>query len=221
LLLFLDLFEMKNEINNQMKINKNKEINEALNVIFDLFIKNGKAEYHGEPVSVLEHSLQTAKLAQKANSKNYVILAAFLHDIGHLLVETEEDKMGEFGHISHEKMGANKILDLGFSEKIAELILNHVQAKRYLVSKFPSYFEKLSVASIETLTLQGGKMDKLEMEIFERTPQFKNSLLLRIWDDQAKMPNQHISDLGYYYDLAQKHLLAMEKLNKRKKKGNQ
>lgn len=194
------------------------KITETLDYIFDLYINKGHSEYHGEPVTVLEHSLQTAKLAQKAESKNYVILAAFLHDIGHLLIENEVDSMDGYGHISHEKIGANKILDLGFSDKIAELILNHVQAKRYLVTKFPSYFDKLSEASIETLNLQGGKMEKVEMENFERKATFSNSLLLRIWDDQAKIPNQHIPDLSYYYDLAKNHLIAIEKLKAKKKK---
>lgn len=189
-----------------------KEILKKLDYVFDLYINQGHTEYHGEPVSVLEHSLQTAILAQKSKSKNYVILAAFLHDIGHLLIENDQDSMNGYGHISHEKIGANKILELGFSEKIAELILNHVQAKRYLVSKFPSYFDKLSEASIETLKLQGGKMEKLEMENFERKETFKYSLLLRIWDDQAKMPNQHIPDLSCYYDLAKKHIIANERI---------
>jgi 2-amino-1-hydroxyethylphosphonate dioxygenase (glycine-forming) len=182
-----------------------------LNFIFDLYINKGHAEYHGEPVSVLEHSLQAAKLAKKAGSKNFVILAAFLHDIGHLLIDKEEDHMEIYGHISHEKIGASKILELGFSEKIAALILNHVQAKRYLVTKFPNYFAKLSEASVHTLNLQGGKMEKLEMEAFERNPVFKNSLLLRIWDDEAKIPNEHIPDLSYYYDIAFDHLKKYKK----------
>jgi 2-amino-1-hydroxyethylphosphonate dioxygenase (glycine-forming) len=194
------------------------EIQKSLDYVFDLYINQGHSEYHGEPVSVLEHSLQTAKFAQNAKSKNYVILAAFLHDIGHLLIENEHESMSGYGHISHEKIGANKVLELGFSEKIAGLILNHVQAKRYLVSKFDSYFDNLSEASIETLNHQGGKMDKMEMKNFERQEIFKNSLLLRIWDDQAKIPNEHIADLSYYFNLAHKHLVANARLKAKKKK---
>jgi 2-amino-1-hydroxyethylphosphonate dioxygenase (glycine-forming) len=197
----------------------NKQIVENLDYLFDLYMNAGHAEYHGEPVSVLEHSVQSAKLAQKAKSKNYVILAAFFHDIGHLLIENEADKMAEFGHISHEKIGANKMLELGFSEKIATLILNHVQAKRYLVAKFPKYANKLSEASKETLVMQGGQMERIERETFERNPNFKNSLLLRIWDDQAKIPDQHIPDLSYYYDLAQNHLIAQARLKAKKQKA--
>jgi 2-amino-1-hydroxyethylphosphonate dioxygenase (glycine-forming) len=185
---------------------KRDQITENLDYIFDLYMNQGHTEYHGEPVSVLEHSVQAAMLAQKAKSSNYVILAAFLHDIGHLLIENVTDKMANYGHISHEKIGANKILELGFSEKIASLILNHVQAKRYLVAKFPSYFEKLSEASIETLERQGGKMDSFEMKAFEHNETFKNSLLLRIWDDEAKVPNEHIPDISYFYNLAYQHL---------------
>jgi 2-amino-1-hydroxyethylphosphonate dioxygenase (glycine-forming) len=189
-----------------MKKSTKNQITENLNFIFDLYLNKGHSEYHGEPVSVLEHSLQTAQLAKKAKSKNDVILAAFLHDIGHLLIENEQDMMDIYGHISHEKIGAEKIIELGFSNEIASLILNHVQAKRYLVTKFPSYFDELSEASVETLNKQGGKMEKIEMETFERNAFFKNSLMLRIWDDRAKIPNEHIPDLSFYYDLAQKHL---------------
>lgn len=195
-----------------MKKNIKNQITENLNFVFDLYLSKGHNEYHGEPVSVLEHSLQTAQFAKKAKSKNEIILAAFLHDIGHLLIENEQDMMDIYGHISHEKIGSKKIVELGFSNEIATLVLNHVQAKRYLVTKFPSYFEELSEASVETLIKQGGKMEQIEMETFERSPYFKNSLMLRIWDDRAKIPNEHISDLSYYYNLAQKHLKTNSKL---------
>lgn len=40
-------------------------IRQRLNLIFGLYELNGSAEYVGEPVSILEHSFQTAYLAQK------------------------------------------------------------------------------------------------------------------------------------------------------------
>ena len=38
---------------------------QRLNLVFGLYELNGSAEYVGEPVSILEHSFQTAYLAQK------------------------------------------------------------------------------------------------------------------------------------------------------------
>ncbi|MBL6690349.1 MAG: HD domain-containing protein [Pseudomonadales bacterium] len=42
-----------------------------------------QADYIGEPVSQLEHSLQTAALAVLSGADEPLVLAALLHDIGH------------------------------------------------------------------------------------------------------------------------------------------
>jgi predicted HD phosphohydrolase len=63
----------------------------------------------------------------------------------------------------------------------------------------------LTEACVETLNKQGCKIGKIEIETCVRNAFFKNSLMLRIWDYRAKIPNEHISELGYYFDLSQKH----------------
>ena len=56
-----------------------------VDTIFTLFERRGHAAYFGEPVSQLEHALQTAHQADQKGAPDYLIVAALLHDIGHLL----------------------------------------------------------------------------------------------------------------------------------------
>ena len=120
-----------------MRIETEKVIDE----IFALYEKFGKEDYIGEPVSLIEHMSQSAQLAMDAGYDDEVVLAAFFHDIGHICVlRNSENTMGKFGVKSHEKIGADYLREKGFSEKIAMLVENHVQAKRYLTFKNQNYF---------------------------------------------------------------------------------
>jgi len=164
--------------------------------IFDLYERFGAADYIGEPVSQLEHMSQAAQLALEGGYDDEVVLAAFFHDIGHICVQaTAEQSMAGYGIKSHEKIGADYLRSKGFPEKIARLIENHVEAKRYLMFKYPPYFENLSEASKKTLEFQGGMMSKHEADRFEADPLFELSILLRKWDEEAKIMNVPLIDL--------------------------
>jgi len=52
--------------------------------IMDLYKGYGGNEYAGEKVTQLEHMAQAAQLAEEQGFDEEVILAAFLHDIGHI-----------------------------------------------------------------------------------------------------------------------------------------
>lgn len=172
-------------------------IKERVEKVFSLYEQFGSADYIGEPVSQLEHMSQAAQLAINEGFDDEVVLAAFFHDIGHLCVEvTSENDMNGYGIKSHEKIGADFLRDLGFPERVARLVENHVQAKRYLTYKYPSYYEALSEASKQTLALQGGVMTAKEAEQFQRDPYFDLSLLLRKWDELAKETNLPVIDLS-------------------------
>ena len=116
--------------------------------IMDLYERHGAEDYIGEPVSQLEHMGQSAQLAQREGYDEEVILAAFLHDIGHLSVSTGETSpdgsppgsMNGYGTVRHERVGADYLRGKGFSEKIAWLVEYHVRAKRYLTFKHPAYY---------------------------------------------------------------------------------
>jgi phosphonate degradation associated HDIG domain protein len=163
---------------------------EIIDEIFELYARFGQADYIGEPVSQIEHMSQSAQLAMDDGYDDEVVMAAFFHDIGHLCVQgSQENNMGGYGVKSHEKIGADYLRSKGFPERVAKLVENHVQAKRYLTYKLPSYFEKLSVASKKTLEYQGGVMSKDEAMAFEQHPLFELSIQMRKWDEEAKEMN--------------------------------
>jgi phosphonate degradation associated HDIG domain protein len=168
-------------------------------MIAQLFAQSGDDAYFGEPVTQLEHALQTAKLAEDAGADRDTVLAAFLHDIGHLLpAEAGAGYMDGYGTVDHERLGADFLRKRGFSEKMAQLIENHVNAKRYLVSQNPDYLARLSEASLQTLGFQGGPMTPDEATRFEQHPYFTEILQLRYWDEQAKIPGLPTRDMAYY-----------------------
>jgi len=171
-------------------------MNPTLDEVFSLYEKFGDADYIGEPVSQLEHMSQSAQLAIKEGYDDEVILAAFFHDIGHICVmNNEANSMNGFGVRSHEKIGGDYLREKGFPERVAKLVENHVQAKRYLTFKYPRYYQQLSDASRKTLEFQGGVMTTLEADAFEKDPLFHISIRMRQWDELAKEINMPIIDL--------------------------
>src|ERR1700733_15152055 len=105
---------------------------DIIDQVFALYEKYGDEDYIGEPVSQLEHMSQAAALAQEEGFDDEVILAAFFHDIGHLCADdAEAQSMDGFGTVDHEKLGAEYLLERGFSERLADLVASHVIAKRY------------------------------------------------------------------------------------------
>src|SRR5579863_3631098 len=122
--------------------------------ILDLLETAGQSAYFGEPVTQLEHALECAQLARDAGSDEEMAIAALLHDIGHLL-EGEGLHHDAVGVVDHDAVGARYLLERGFSDRVAQLVSGHVAAKRYLTRTNPSYFVRLSPASLATLELQG------------------------------------------------------------------
>jgi phosphonate degradation associated HDIG domain protein len=171
--------------------------NTTIEQITSLFAQSGDEAYFGEPVTQLEHALQCAQLAEQAGSDTDTILAALLHDIGHLL-PADSGYMDGYGTIDHERLGADYLRGLGFSEKTAQLIEHHVNAKRYLTFRNPNYFARLSEASLKTLEFQGGPMTADEAASFEANPYMKAILQMRVWDEQAKIPGLPTPDVAYY-----------------------
>jgi phosphonate degradation associated HDIG domain protein len=182
--------------------------------IFDLYKSHGGAEYAGEKVSQLEHMAQAAQLAEEEGHDEEVILAAFLHDIGHISgnrngeesMSGSHEEMDGFGIKDHEELGAEFLQKKGFSKKIVRLVESHVEAKRYLTVKDPSYYAQLSEASKRTLEYQGGPMTEDEAAAFEKYPLFSLIINMRKWDEQAKIEHKPLPDLGRYREMMVHHL---------------
>ena len=159
---------------------------ELLQRIEKLFQEQGSAEYHGEAVTQLEHALQAATLAERDGRSASWIVAALLHDIGHLLQAYGESCADRGIDDQHELLGV-RFLARAFAPDITEPIRLHVAAKRYLCQSRPKYASQLSPASLRSLELQGGPMTEAEAQAFESNPYFEAALAIREYDDQAKI----------------------------------
>jgi phosphonate degradation associated HDIG domain protein len=187
-------------------MNKEKAVHTADEII-SLYEHYGGSEYAGEKVSQLEHMVQAAQLAEENEYDDEVILAAFLHDIGHIVEEANgENEMDSFGLKDHETTGAKYLIEKGFSQKISRLVASHVAAKRYLTLKDPGYYNQLSDASKKTLEFQGGMMTLEEAAAFEKDPLFNEIILMRRWDEQAKVQNKALPELQRYRSMIINHL---------------
>ncbi|ULQ57013.1 HD domain-containing protein [Flavihumibacter rivuli] len=174
--------------------------------IIRLFNAQGAAEYAGERVSQLEHMVQAASLAKAEGYDDEVVLAAFLHDIGHLLHPEGNAGMDGYGTMDHEKVGAEYLLSLGFGKRMCRLIASHVDAKRYLTYADPAYYDQLSEASKRTLEFQGGRMGPEEANVFESDPYFDLYICMRKWDEAAKVENLPMPDWLEYETMIENYL---------------
>lgn len=187
----------------------NEQANIIAGEIISLYRMHGGEEYAGEAVTQLEHMVQSAQLAQEQGYDDEVILAAFLHDVGHICVSMQGDnEMDGFGIKDHEEIGAQFLRDKGFSERLIKLVGSHVNAKRYLTYSSPEYYNSLSEASKRTLEFQGGMMSADEATLFEADPLFDLIIRMRRWDEAAKIEDIPVPDLSTYQEMISRHLLA-------------
>ncbi|MDA8535075.1 phytanoyl-CoA dioxygenase family protein [Pseudomonadales bacterium] len=162
-----------------------------------LYDEQGDQDYIGEPVSQREHALQAAAHARASGAPEAAVLAALLHDVGHLQYP-KQDSMAGFGTRAHEVLGAHFLASLGFSATVSALVQRHVDAKRYQVARSETYRAGLSQASQQTLHFQGGAMTLPERQAFEADPHFELALRVRHWDELAKAPRATVPEFEAY-----------------------
>ncbi len=180
----------------------------TLNDISALINTQGSKQYGGEAVSQLEHALQCAYLAECAQETEETIVAAFLHDIGHLLSAGKVDTpiIDDQTDDLHQYIALPFIRTL-FSDAVLEPIKLHVDAKRYLCAVDNGYWSTLSDASKKSLALQGGTYSDQEAAAFESNIYGQQAVRLRRYDDLAKTPGAITPDLSHY--LAIMHRVAI------------
>ena len=181
--------------------------------LLELLSTAGQAAYHGEKVSQLEHALQTADLARREGGSEEEVLAALLHDIGHVWPEGDGDgerEVTSVGVVHHASVGAAALRKMGFSEAVASVVAGHVNAKRYLVGQDTEYAGTLSECSVESLRRQGGPMGAEEAAEFARGPWFEAKIRLRKRDDRAKIPGAIVPGLDSYRDIMIAHLSSQQ-----------
>lgn len=157
--------------------------------------------WYGEGLSQLEHALQCAALARRQRADDEVVLAALLHDIGHLVAPGPvREEPGR--HHGHE--GA-ALLRPFVSPRVAWLVEHHVAAKRYLCAVDLRYAQRLSAASARSLVAQGGPLAPDERQALESHPWFAEAILIRQWDEAGKDPALSVPPLGDYGKLLERH----------------
>ncbi len=171
--------------------------------IADIFMRRGADSYLGEQVTMSEHMLQGAQLAEEANASDDIVAAALLHDIGHYTNEFPDDALAQGIDNHHDEAGA-KVLAKFFPPTVTECVRCHVAAKRYLCATDSEYFGKLSDASVHTLGLQGGPMNDEEVAHFAKNPHLSEILQVRIWDDQGKVPGLATPSFDHYAPILQR-----------------
>jgi phosphonate degradation associated HDIG domain protein len=183
---------------------------QAVSQLFALCQQQAEADYIGEAISQLEHMAQAAELAEREGADDELVLAAFLHDVGHFCQTLQDhNRMAENGRQGHEQVGAHWLRSLGFPQRLCDLVASHVDAKRYLCAREPGYFEALSPASRQTLVWQGGPMSLEQAVAFEREPLFADALRLRRWDEAAKVVGKPVPDLAKWQSTAARLLTAV------------
>ncbi len=170
--------------------------------IGDIFLRRGADSYLGEDVTMSEHMLQGAQLAEKAGADDETIAAVLLHDIGHYTNEFPEDAL-EKGQDNHHDVAGARVLEKFFPPAVTECVRQHVAAKRYLCAVDPDYFACLSDASIYTLKLQGGPLTLDEVREFESNPYLDTIVQVRKWDDAGKVAGEKTPGYSYFAPLLQ------------------
>ena len=131
------------------------------------------------------------------------MIAALLHDVGHLLGAVPDD-IADWTDDAHHELIGGRWLATRFGPEVSEPVRLHVPAKRYLCATQRDYLSRLSSASVHTLQLQGGPMSPAEVFEFERERFAQDAVRLRHWDDQGKVANLQTPSLEDYVPMLER-----------------
>ena len=166
---------------------------------------NNKSLYIGEKVTMSEHMIQTAMLAEKTNCSSNLICSSLLHDYGHFILESPEVLVTKNKDGKHEDVGY-EFLKRYFMKDVIGPIKYHVKAKRYLARE-KKYYKLISEASKKSLKIQGGIMNNEEAIKFESNEFFEDSIKLRKFDELAKKSEMKIKSIIEYKNLLTSKLI--------------
>ena len=160
--------------------------NDAAGMLAALIERKGEGRYGLSDVNQREHALQAAWLAERSGCDAALIVAALLHDIGHMVHDLGENPAADGIDDRHEQIGYD-YLEHYFGPAVTEPVRLHVAAKRYLCAAEADYVGRLSPDSVLSLGLQGGPMDAREAAAFTALPHARAAVRLRRFDEAAKV----------------------------------
>ena len=172
-----------------------------------LFFRHGARQYSGEPVTQLEHALQTAHLAEQSEAGDELVTACLLHDVGHLLNlqgRGLDETPSLHGIDDTHQYFALPFLRGVFPDAVLDAVKLHVDAKRYLCRVNAGYHAKLSDDSKRSLELQGGVFDAVQAQAFLQLAGAPDAIRLRLWDDLAKQAELRTPPLAHLLERAQR-----------------
>jgi phosphonate degradation associated HDIG domain protein len=178
----------------------------SLEDIAELFATRGGEQYSGEPVTQLEHALQTAAFAEAQDESDAMVTAALLHDLGHLLHDFGDTPSAR-GIDDVHQYRALPFLRGTFGSDVLDAIRLHVDAKRYLCAMRDGYFVSLSEDSKRSLGLQGGIFNEGQAEAFIAQRGAADAVRLRLWDDAAKTAGAATPPLSHFLARARRCML--------------
>jgi [1-hydroxy-2-(trimethylamino)ethyl]phosphonate dioxygenase len=164
---------------------------EEQNIIDELSaIYDGRAhgQYGLTRVNQRTHAVQSGYHARAQGLPPSQIVAALLHDIGHMIHDLGDHPAASGVDDYHETLGAAWLAER-FGPAVSEPIRLHVAAKRFLCTVEVDYRSRLSGDSIESLALQGGDMSAEELAAFEAETFQREAVTLRRIDELAKDPH--------------------------------
>lgn len=170
---------------------------DILDEIRSIYEQRATRRYGLSAVNQQQHALQSAALAEHQGEPTALIVAALVHDVGHMVHGLGEDPAEQGIDDRHEELGAHW-LQSRFGADVVEPVRLHVPAKRYLCATDATYFSRLAPDSVQSLALQGGVMTSEEVRTFESLPYAQAAVRLRLIDDAAKNPNARTPPVGHF-----------------------
>ncbi len=170
---------------------------DTIATIVELIGGKGQRQYGLSNINQRAHALQAARLAEQAGCDSALIVAALVHDIGHMVHDLGDDPAKDGIDDRHEDLGAAWLQER-FGPAVSEPVRLHVAAKRYLCGKESDYFARLSPDSVRSLALQGGPMAADEIAAFEAQPHYAAAVQLRRFDEEAKIRGLEVPDVQHY-----------------------
>ena len=165
--------------------------------MLELLAKHGDKPYPGETMTLLEHSIRTAWLAEQQKVPSTEIVAALLHNLEQILYNPGQNA-APAGNDNAPQEITRHYIRRWFGEAVFEPIRMQSEATRYLQAKEPEYAGQISEASSRVLQVGRGPMTEAEAEAFLKSPYAEAAIRLRRWHDMAMVQNLSAPPLDHF-----------------------